>query len=201
MPPCASSKRPIFCAMAPVNAPFLVAEQLALEQARGNRRAVQLDEGARATAAQVVDRAGDQLLAGPRLALNQDRRVGRRDDLDLLERLLERRALADDLVEVLLGSNFLLEIELLGVQLLLQLRDLPIRQPILDGDGDLLRDLTQQLDVVCVECIRPDAARRSALRARDRATGAGQQQNDLTPSARTRAAPSIRPPALLSPAR
>ena len=111
-----------------------------------------------AAPAQVVDRAGDQLLAGAGLALDQHRRVGRRDDLDLLQHLPERRALADDLVEVVLGPNLVFEVQLLGAQLLLQLRDFSKRQPVLDRDGNLLRHLTEQLHIVCRKGVRTFAA-------------------------------------------
>ena len=137
-----------FCAMAPVNAPLLVPEQLALEQPGGDGGAVQLHERPAAAAAQVVDGAGDQLLAGTRLPLDEHGGVGRRDDLDLLQHLLQRRALADDLLEVVLGPDLLFEVQLLGGQLFLQLGNLPVRQRVLHRDGDLLRYLTQQLDVV-----------------------------------------------------
>ena len=56
----------------------LVAEQLALEQLVGNRRAVDGDEGS-APVGVVVDGAGDQLLAGAGLALDEHGGVGRRD--------------------------------------------------------------------------------------------------------------------------
>jgi hypothetical protein len=46
VPPSAISKRPLRVVIAPVNEPFLVAEQLALEQLGGNRAAVHGDEGA-----------------------------------------------------------------------------------------------------------------------------------------------------------
>ena len=95
-----------------------------------------------------MNRAGDQLLAGAGLALNQDRRIGRRDDLDLLQHLPERRALADDLLEVVLGADLVLEIQLLRVELLLQLGNLLEREPVLHRDGDLLGHLTQQLHIV-----------------------------------------------------
>ena len=47
---------------------FLMTEDFALEQRLGNRRAVHRDERERGTRAQLVDRLGDQLLAGPRLS-------------------------------------------------------------------------------------------------------------------------------------
>src|SRR4029077_5565024 len=65
--------------------PPLVAEQLALEQARWDGGAVHLDERALPAWAGVVDRAGNQLLSRPGLAEDEDGRVSRRHDLDLLQ--------------------------------------------------------------------------------------------------------------------
>ena len=65
-----------------------------------------------------MNRARDELLAGPGLTLNQHRGVGRRDGLHLLENALQRRALPDDLLEVILGADFVFEVELLAPQLL-----------------------------------------------------------------------------------
>ena len=158
VPPLASSKRPIFCAMAPVNAPLLVSEELALEQAGRDRGAVQLDERPRSAAAQVVNRARDELFAGAGFALDEHGRVGGRDDLDLLEHVLQRRAVADDFLEVVLAANFVLEVQLFFVELFLQLGDLPVGEPVLDGNRDLLRDLTQQLDLVAAERIFSEPA-------------------------------------------
>jgi hypothetical protein len=47
-----------------------------------------------------VERLGDELLAGPGLALNQDGDVGVGDAVEELEDLLDRLRLADDLVVV-----------------------------------------------------------------------------------------------------
>src|SRR5262249_58166900 len=52
----------------------LVAEQLAFEQGFGNGRAVQIDEGPTAARAIAVQELGDEPLARPWLALDQDRR-------------------------------------------------------------------------------------------------------------------------------
>src|SRR5207244_13111044 len=59
--------------------PLLVAEELALEEGLGDRRAVERDERAAAAGALVVDRLGDELL--PRAALTGDehRRLEGRD--------------------------------------------------------------------------------------------------------------------------
>src|SRR6185295_8822782 len=60
----------------------LVAEHLALHQVAWNRRAIDADEWLVATLAPVVNRAGDQLLARPRFAGDEDARIGRRHARD-----------------------------------------------------------------------------------------------------------------------
>ncbi len=160
VPLLASSKRPTFCAMAPVNAPFLVAEQLAFQQSGGNRRAVQLDEGPLAPAAQIVDRAGDQLLARAGLAQDQNRRIGRRHRRHLLQHALKGRALADDLAEILLGADFVFQIQLFFGQLILELRDFLKRGGIFNGDGGLAGHLAQKIDVRRMRRRSPACCRR-----------------------------------------
>ena len=71
--------------------PFLVAEQLRLDQLLGNRRAVHLHEPLAAAQAVAVDRPRDQLLADAALALDQHGRVGRRRAADRGHHLLAAR--------------------------------------------------------------------------------------------------------------
>ena len=61
---------------------LLVAEDLALEQRLGNRRAVDRHKRKRRARAELVDRLRDQLLAGARLAGDEHRRARRRRLLD-----------------------------------------------------------------------------------------------------------------------
>ena len=75
---------------------FLPAEQLAFDQRRRDGRAVDADHGAAAAPAQLVHLRGKQLLAGPRLAEEQDRRVGLCDLPHLLVHVANRSALPDD---------------------------------------------------------------------------------------------------------
>ena len=63
---------------------LLVAEEFALEQAGGNRGAVQLDKGALAARAEAMNGARQQFLAGSGLALDEHGGVGGRNGLDLL---------------------------------------------------------------------------------------------------------------------
>src|SRR6266849_4717638 len=77
----------------------LVAEELALQEARGDGGAVELDERATAPGAERVDQAADQLLASTRLAPYEHGRVGRRHALDQADDSPERQAPADDSVD------------------------------------------------------------------------------------------------------
>ena len=79
---------------------LLVAEELALEERLGERRAVELHEGRLSLrGAVLVDRLRDELLARPALAGDEHARLGRRDLLDDVEDRLHCRARADDVVE------------------------------------------------------------------------------------------------------
>ena len=78
---------------------FLVTEQFALEQGVGNGGAVDRDVRRVGARAQLVERLGDELLAGAGLAADQHRRVGRRGVLDHLIDLAHLGALADHRAE------------------------------------------------------------------------------------------------------
>jgi hypothetical protein len=73
-----------------------VAEQLALQQRLGDGAAVHRDERARGARRAAVDEAREHLLAGARLALQQHRRVARRDALARPHDGGHRRAFAMD---------------------------------------------------------------------------------------------------------
>src|SRR5262249_49832618 len=74
----------------------LVTEELALEETRGDRRAIQLDERPPSSRAEVVNLTRDELLPGTCLSLDQDDGVGRRNDLGLLEHPAQRTARPHD---------------------------------------------------------------------------------------------------------
>src|SRR5690606_34707744 len=73
--------------------PPRVAEELALQQGLADGRAVDRDEGLIGAVAVGVDRAGHQLLAGPALALDEDRGVRGRDPADARAELFDALAL------------------------------------------------------------------------------------------------------------
>src|SRR5262249_4054343 len=77
--------------------PPLVAEELALEQARGDGGTADLDEGLVAAPARIVDGARNQLFSRAGLAEEENRRVGRCHDLNLVQNVSQRRTVADDL--------------------------------------------------------------------------------------------------------
>ena len=102
MPPSACSKRPSLAIGAGERA-LLVTEQLRLEQRFRKRRAVDLHEVARRRDASCVERAGDELLARARFAANQHGRVALRHLAHDAYHALQRRAVADDAVEVVMS--------------------------------------------------------------------------------------------------
>ena len=71
---------------------FDVAEELALVKLAGDGGAVDADERALGAAAETVDFAGDEFLAGAGFAEDEHGGVGGRDQLDLAEQLLDGRA-------------------------------------------------------------------------------------------------------------
>ena len=75
-----------------------MAEELALQERLGQRRAVDGDQGSAPGGVGIVDRLRDQLLAGPRLSRDQDRTRGRRDPRHPREDLAHPRALAQQVV-------------------------------------------------------------------------------------------------------
>src|SRR6185295_1754864 len=77
-----------------------MAEELALEQLARNGGAVDADQRPVAALARFVDGARNQLLAGAGLAADHHRSRGRRHQLDLAQRLLDRLALADDAARI-----------------------------------------------------------------------------------------------------
>ena len=103
--------------------PLHVPEQVGLEEIR--RQVARIDGDERAIGADrvLVQRARDQLLAGPALAVDQDRRPARRRLDDQVEHLAHPRALADDLAEVVgVRLEVLAERAVLGDQPVLRQR-------------------------------------------------------------------------------
>ena len=100
-----------------------MAEELALEQFARDRRAIDPDQRPVAAAARLVDGARDQFLAGAGFACDHDGRRGRRHQLDLAQRLLDRLALADDAARIGLDADFFLQIGVFQLQPLAQAVD------------------------------------------------------------------------------
>ncbi len=89
--------------------PFLIAEELRLDEILWNGGAVDLDEGPLCALAVVVKRVRDELLARAVLPLNQNIRVAARNAFDQLEHFVHLLALADDVAEPELPVELLFE--------------------------------------------------------------------------------------------
>ena len=114
MPPSARSKQPARAACRAGEGALLVAEQLALQHALGERLAVHRDERPGDAIAPVVQQARDQLLAGAALALDQHRGAARRDAADELEQLAAARALGDHGVGRVAAGQLLAQLAVLA---------------------------------------------------------------------------------------
>jgi len=110
----------------------------------GDSRTIQFDERTALARAEVVNGAGDELLARTAFAPNEYRGAGGGDRLRLLENAAEGCAIPDDLPEVVLGSDLLLQVGVLLGELLLQRLDLLEGQGILDGPGHLVGNELQE---------------------------------------------------------
>ncbi len=131
---------------------FLMAKELAFEQAGGDGGAIQLDKGALAARAQPVDGARQQLLAGSRLALDQHGGIGRGHRLNLAQHVAQARALAHDVVEAVLDIDLFFEIFLFVGQAVAQLGNLLKGQRIVHRHGHLPGYLDQHLGIVLRIC-------------------------------------------------
>ena len=103
---------------------LFVAEDLALEQRLGDGRTVEPDEWRLDARAQLMDRLGDQLLAGAGFSKDEDRCRRRRRLLDDTVDGAHRRAVADDAAEAAAVG------QLAPQRLVFALLDVQLRQPI-----------------------------------------------------------------------
>ena len=88
-------------------------EEFALDEAHADRAAVHLHKRTPVTRAAVVDGASDEFLACACLAFNEHRRFRRRDLVHLLKHGEQRAAVTHYLGEVVLTTDFLLQINVL----------------------------------------------------------------------------------------
>src|ERR1043166_9926535 len=77
-------------------------KQLAFQEAQGNRRAIELDEGAIGPGTVLVDRSRNELLARAGFTINKHGGVRRRHDLDLFQYSPQSGARTHDIIEVML---------------------------------------------------------------------------------------------------
>src|SRR4029453_4440096 len=108
--------------------PLLMSEQLAFEQARGNRGAVHFDEAAFFPTAQLMDCSGDEFLSRSGFPLDEDSRIGGRYDLKALYDRLKCRPFPDHVPDIMVEADFVFQVELLGSEPLLHLPQLTVAQ-------------------------------------------------------------------------
>jgi hypothetical protein len=118
-------------------------EELAFEELAGNRRAVHLDEGPATARALLVDAMRHQLLARPRLALDEHGGPGGRHQGDLREDLPERRAVADHVAAAERRRHLVAQVGVLHLEPPAQAVDLGERAGVRDRDRGLVGERAQ----------------------------------------------------------
>ena len=103
VPPSASSNLPLTRCCAPVNAPALVSEQLAVEQRLAQRRRVERDERPILSRRRVVNGSRQNRLPGAGLPENQNRQVGPGGQPGAIETRLHARVARPEVVERRVG--------------------------------------------------------------------------------------------------
>ena len=168
VPPFGQLEPPLLARLGAGERALLVAEQLRLDQAVGQRRAAHLDERLLRAQRAVVDRVRDQLLAGARLAADQRGRVGAGDLGDLLEDLPHRTAAADQVREVVALAQLLPQVRVLVDQRPLVLLDQAVNlHRLRDHRRDDAEELGAALEVALGLVLEIDGQRadRAAVQA------------------------------------
>ncbi len=127
-----------------------MAEELALQQVLGERGAVLGHEHLVPPFALVVDRAGDQLLAGPRIPVDADGGAGIDHLLQLSEDGLHAIRLTDDVIEAD-APLAALEVKVLPAQLLLGDLEFVMEHGVIDGQGCLLAEDQEEIQVALLK--------------------------------------------------
>src|SRR6266852_905032 len=113
-----------------------------------------------------MNAARNQLLSCACLAINQHRRIGRRDGFHPLQGSAQRSATPDDLSEIHFRADFIFQIEFFLRELLFQFPNLAVGKRILDGESNLVCNLAKETDIGLTERIVPESGEnQSANRA------------------------------------
>src|SRR5215469_10468490 len=98
-----------------------VSKKFALDQPGGYSPAIHFHQRPMLALTTVVNRASNQFLSATRFTQNQDSGVGRCDRLNLAEHINQTFAVANDLLEIVIFTDFFLQVYVLGFELFLQL--------------------------------------------------------------------------------
>ena len=134
MPRWAISKRPFLLAWAPVKAPRTWPKSSLSSSVSGRAAQFWVTKRASLRASAVVDRPRDEILAGAGLPDDQHGRVGLRDLLHHVEDAVHGGARRDDLVEAVPALDLAAQVEVLGAQALVGVRQSGRELDVLGGE-------------------------------------------------------------------
>jgi hypothetical protein len=130
-------------ATAPGKSSPLVPEQITLHEPGRNRRAIQPHERVIPARTVVVDQAGDEFLAGPGFAHQQDGGVGVSHHLRLGQSLAQGPALTDNFFEIVVVADLIFQISLLDIQVVPRLGNPLVTDSVRDRQSHLIADLLE----------------------------------------------------------
>src|SRR6266496_2350434 len=96
-----------------------------------------------------MNRARDEFLPSARFPADQHSGICGCHRFHLLQHFAQGGTLPDNLCEVHLRADFFFQVELFLGEFVLQLGDLTVGQGVFDGNCDLARGLTEEVDVCC----------------------------------------------------
>src|SRR5260370_7280057 len=138
----------------------------------------------RATGAQIMNGTRNQFFSRARLSINQHCRIRRRYGSHSFENFAQRSTISDDLRKIHFRADFVFQIEFFLRELLFQFPNLAVSKRVLDGESNLVCNLTKETDIRLTEGIVSEPAQNQAA---NRALPPDQAQtpSDLPPSPHT----------------
>ena len=131
--------------------PLFVAEQLARDEFRRQRRTIHFDQSTPGSRRPPVDGVRDKLLSSARLSGDQHGRVGRGHAINGSQYIPQRLRRADDFLEYGSLNNFVLQQTILRLELFLQRVDFFKCQCVRYRNGNDFGDILKQLDLAAIE--------------------------------------------------
>src|SRR5690242_5190139 len=130
-----------------------MSKELTLQQSGGNCCAVELHKSSIFAFAALVDRPGNEFLAGARLAQQQHSGIARSHRFYQAQNMPQSGTLAHDAFKVFLTSNLVFQIQFFLRQSVGEFGNLAVSDCVVNRNGQLICYLSEERDLVGAECV------------------------------------------------